>query len=128
MRLVAPSPRCRSRWEWMWCAYGSTTRARHHPRPTVAMTTDRLVVIAVDGSPEPAAEALARYGVTEVELQSHGAGRVLVSGRLSDDARARAVVAELRRQGWVATERPADDNPAIHAWRNRIRPVPVGDG
>jgi ribosomal protein L11 methyltransferase len=92
------------------------------------MTTDRLVVIVVHDSPQPAAQALAGFGVTEVELQSLGAGRILVSGRLTDDARARTVAAELRRRGWVATERPADDNPAIHAWRNRTRPVSVGGG
>ena len=38
------------------------------------------------------------------------------------------VVTELRRQGWAAAARPADDDPQLIAWRNGTRPICIGDG
>jgi ribosomal protein L11 methyltransferase len=92
------------------------------------MTTEMLVMVAVDGSTAAATAELAAGGAWDIRARTVDADRSLVSGSFPDEVAARAVVALLRQQGWVAAERPADDNPLIHAWRNRTRPVQVGDG
>jgi ribosomal protein L11 methyltransferase len=55
-----------------------------------------------------------------------GRDRVLVYGQYATGDNARATVAALRGQGWAATLRPADDDPALFAWHNRTRPVIIG--
>jgi ribosomal protein L11 methyltransferase len=57
-----------------------------------------------------------------------GGGRTLVYGEFGDAEAARQAVIELRRQGWAAAERPADDDPALIGWRNRTQPISIGGG
>jgi ribosomal protein L11 methyltransferase len=67
-------------------------------------------------------------GVLDVEPRTLSGDRVLVYGRFADEETARQVVAELRRQGWAAAQRPTDDDPYLIAWRNRTQPVVIGNG
>jgi ribosomal protein L11 methyltransferase len=88
-----------------------------------------LAVVAVTQDAVAAATTTLRNrGALDVEPRSPGGDHILVYGRFADEEMARQVVAELRRQGWVATQRPADDDPHLIAWRNRTQPVSIGDG
>jgi ribosomal protein L11 methyltransferase len=93
------------------------------------MTVGRLAVIGVAAPELVAARAeLEGRGAEDVAARDLGDGRVVVCGRFSDEAWARAVVARLRGQGWAAAQQPADDDPWITAWRNRSQPISVASG
>ncbi len=85
--------------------------------------------MAVTASEVDAAKAeLSRWGAQDLAARRLGPDRVLTCGRFDDDAVARQVVAELRRQGWAAIDRPTDDDPRLVAWNNRTRPIHIGAG
>jgi ribosomal protein L11 methyltransferase len=93
------------------------------------VTVGKLAVIAVaDDAVAAATVELNARGARPVESQSVGGNRALVYGRFADDADARSAVADLRQRGWAAAQRPADDDPWLTAWRNRTRPIGIGDG
>ncbi|MEA2639861.1 MAG: ribosomal protein methyltransferase [Chloroflexota bacterium] len=90
--------------------------------------TALAVVATTTGDMATAGAALRTLGAQLQEPRAVGGDRVLLYGRFADEAAARAAVAALRRGAWAAAERPADDDPALYAWHNRTRPVPVGVG
>src|SRR5438105_1542491 len=88
-----------------------------------------LAVVAVAGTEAAAASAeLGVRGAQDIEARVVGGDRALVTGRFEDAEAAREAVAGLRRQGWAASQRPVDDDPAVIAWRHRTEPILVGDG
>lgn len=93
------------------------------------MTAGTLAVMAVGAGAVARAEAaLTAQGAMDLFRRDVGAGRLLLYGRFVDEESTRGAVARLRRRGWAAAQRPADDDPHIIAWRNRTRPVSVGGG
>lgn len=92
------------------------------------MTAGKLAVVAVqDLTLAAAVRELRRRGARDLVTQSAGTGRWLVYWRLPDDETTRAIVSELREQGWSAAQRPSDDDPWIFAWRTRTQPVMIGE-
>jgi ribosomal protein L11 methyltransferase len=88
-----------------------------------------LAVIGVEQARlRAAAAALREQGVGDLLPMRVRGRRSLVYGRCADEETARQVVAELRRQGWSAAQRPTDDDPHIVAWRHRTQPVSVAEG
>jgi ribosomal protein L11 methyltransferase len=94
------------------------------------MTMGRLAVIGVEDADQAdaATGALAALGATHAERRAAGAGHTLISGHFDAEEVARSAVAALRARGWAAAQRPADDEPALFAWRNRTQPVSIGQG
>lgn len=93
------------------------------------MTAGALAVVAVtDATAVAAAQDLAVRGAQRIETRPLGGERVVVTGWFPDEADARGVVADLRRQGRAATERPTDNDPRLFAWHNRTRPLSIDGG
>ncbi|MCZ6871961.1 MAG: 50S ribosomal protein L11 methyltransferase [bacterium] len=93
------------------------------------MTTGALAVVSVTGAAVAAIQAeLGRRGAQCVKTRQTRPDYVLVCGHFPDAMSVHRVVIELRRQGWAATARPTDDDPQLMAWRNRTRPIDIGDG
>jgi ribosomal protein L11 methyltransferase len=93
------------------------------------VTVGTLTVVAVTvPRAEAATRELQELGAREVQSRSPGDDRLLLYGRFNDNTSALLAVAELRRRGWAAAQRPADDDPHLAAWRNRTQPITVGNG
>ena len=91
------------------------------------MAFRRLVVVATE-EPLRAQSALADLEATAWETRSPVPGQYLVYGSYVTEAASRAAATSLRAGGWAATERPADDDPALYGWHNRTRPLRVAGG
>ncbi len=88
-----------------------------------------LAVMAVTESEVEAAKAaLSHGGAQDIATRHLGPTRILVCGRFDDESVALQAVAELRREGWAAIDRPTDDNPRLVAWNNRTQPIRIGAG
>jgi len=69
---------------------------------------------------------LAARDAQDIERRDIGRERVAVYGRFLNEDAARLAVADLRRRGWPAMQRPADDDPWLAVWRNHTQAVSIG--
>lgn len=67
---------------------------------------------------------LRALGADELELRATGDDRVVLGARFADDSRASRVVAQLRDEGYFATDRP-EGGGHLSAWRRHNAPIDV---